>query len=150
MKGMKALSVRAPWWWFILHCGKDIENRDWPTNFRGTVYLHASKWWVTREVEDDFDYAIGDFETANNTFITTDLTEPEVEAATLRKIRERGGCIVGTVEIVGCVKQSDSPWFNGPYGFVLRNPKPLDTPIPYKGALGFFDVHLETPAEVGE
>lgn len=36
---MKALSVRAPWWWFILHAAKDIENRDWSTRFRGTVYL---------------------------------------------------------------------------------------------------------------
>ena len=39
---MKALSVRAPWWWAILH-GKPVENRDWHTNFRGVVLLHASK-----------------------------------------------------------------------------------------------------------
>ena len=55
MKGetMKALSVRAPWWWAILHCGKDIENRDWYTNFRGTIYLHAGKFWRPREIEED-------------------------------------------------------------------------------------------------
>ena len=41
---MKALSVRAPWWWAILH-GKPVENRDWQTNYRGEVLLHASKWW---------------------------------------------------------------------------------------------------------
>jgi hypothetical protein len=28
----------------------------------------------------------------------------------------------------------------GEYGFVLKNPVPLAKPIPFKGALGFFDV----------
>ena len=37
---MKALSVRAPWWWAILH-GKPVENRDWYTRVRGRVALHA-------------------------------------------------------------------------------------------------------------
>jgi hypothetical protein len=44
---MRALSIRQPWAWCILHAGKDIENRDWqPCNpglrFRGTFLLHAS------------------------------------------------------------------------------------------------------------
>lgn len=39
---MKALSIRQPWAWRILHEGKDIENRDWPTRFRGTFLIHAS------------------------------------------------------------------------------------------------------------
>mgnify|MGYP006363525131 CR=1 FL=1 len=34
---MKALSIRAPWWWAILYAGKDIENREWATRFRGPV-----------------------------------------------------------------------------------------------------------------
>ena len=29
---MKALSIRQPWAWAILHAGKDIENRDWRTD----------------------------------------------------------------------------------------------------------------------
>ena len=38
---MKALSVRAPWWWYIIHGYKDIENREWKTQFRGRVLIHA-------------------------------------------------------------------------------------------------------------
>lgn len=49
---MKALSVRAPWWWAILH-GKPVENRDWYTNVRGRVLLHAGKWWEPEEVRLD-------------------------------------------------------------------------------------------------
>lgn len=35
---MKALSIRQPWAWLILHAGKDIENRVWQTRFRGELY----------------------------------------------------------------------------------------------------------------
>lgn len=134
---MKALSIRAPWWWFILHAGKDIENRDWPTRFRGTVYVHASKWWRHHDVEadvldtaamlDKYDIRVG------KTLSTGDM-------------KPFGGCIVGAVDIVDCVTDSQSPWFFGQYGFVLANPRVLPTPIPCKGALGLFDV----PAAVQE
>ena len=36
--------------------------------------------------------------------------------------KERLGAIVGEVTIVDCVEWSDSPWFEGPYGFVLAHP----------------------------
>jgi hypothetical protein len=43
---MRALSIRQPWAWAILHAGKDIENRDWkPGNparrFRGSFLIHG-------------------------------------------------------------------------------------------------------------
>ena len=44
---------------------------------------------------------------------------------------------------MGCVHESDSPWFEGPHGFVLRNPLAYEKPIPYRGKLGFFEVELE-------
>ena len=53
MADMKALSIRAPWWFCILHNGKDIENRDWSTRYRGPVLIHASKWWSLRAVAED-------------------------------------------------------------------------------------------------
>jgi hypothetical protein len=43
------------------------------------------------------------------------------------------------VEIVDCVKRSESKWFFGEYGFVLRNPIALPF-TPHRGQLGFFDV----------
>lgn len=50
----------------------------------------------------------------------------------------RGG-IVGRVDVVDCVKYSDSPWYFGDYGFVLRNATPLPF-VPWSGQLKFFDV----------
>jgi hypothetical protein len=131
---MRALSVRAPWWWLILHGGKDIENRDWYTSFRGRVFVHASKWYVHREVVDDFWYA--------------QRIVPEVEAKWLAAghpyeyLKAFGGAIVGSVEIVDCVQGSDSPWFAGKYGFVLRDPVAYKVTSSFKGSLGLFETGL--------
>ena len=51
---------------------------------------------------------------------------------------ERGG-IVGSVELVDCVTASDSRWFFGKYGFLLRDPQGLPF-NPCRGQLGFFDI----------
>lgn len=118
---MKAISIRQPWAWLIVNGFKDIENRRWATHFRGRVYVHAAKGMT----DDEYLEA---FVIANENGVI--LPQPHE--------LERGG-IVGEVEIVDCVKHSDSPWFFGQYGFVLRNGKTLPFQ-PYKGALGFFDV----------
>ncbi len=129
---MKALSIRAPWWWAILYLGKRIENRDWSTNYRGRIYLHASKWFSIDEIM----YDIEDVREMRLK-ASPDLVPPH---CTLRMLKDAGGCFVGTVDIVDCVTASSSPWFVGKYGFVLENPIPLLRPIPYRGERGLFDV----------
>ena len=121
---MKAISIRQPWAWLIINAGKDIENRSWPTRFRGRVMVHAAQGMTRQEYVDV------------EQFLATQhggriLLPPADELA-------RGG-ILGSVEIVDCVSESSSPWFFGPYGFVLRNPAPLPF-APLRGRLGFFEV----------
>lgn len=121
-----AISIRQPWAWLILNAGKDIENRDWPTNFRGRVLIHASKNCSRAEYDGAVDFLIArDLERRGGGLPWIDQFD-------------RGG-IVGSVEIVDCVTASDSPWFVGEFGFVLRNPQPLPF-APAKGRLGFFNV----------
>lgn len=126
---MKALSIRQPWAWMILHAGKDIENRDWNTRFRGTVLIHASKGMTRQEYHDCLATAKS---ISLDLPFPTDLALPEFEEL------PRGG-IVGQVDIVDCIQESSSPWFFGINGLVLKNPKPLPF-RPLKGALGFFEV----------
>lgn len=134
---MKALSVRAPWWWAILH-GKPVENRNWYTNYRGVVLLHASKWWNISEISDDWD-DVKDMGAKDNINLPLPVSnQAAIDLCTL--MRDAGGCIVGSVEIVGCVTAHPSAFFVGKYGFVLRHPIAYRKPIPFKGALGFFDV----------
>lgn len=131
---MKALSVRAPWWWAILHLGKDIENREWPTKFRGTVLLHAGKWFDEEEISYDIEDSVAEM------YLQSTGKELTAKAYDL-SIHKRGcGCIVGKIDIVDCVTSSKSSWFVGRYGFVLANPVAFAEPISFKGALGFFDV----------
>jgi len=117
---MKALSIMQPWAWLIVNGYKDIENRDWkPTNpglrFRGPVLIHAGR---TFDGDDD----------------PADWGWPRNE----RPCEFDQGGIVGEAEIVDCVTRSGSRWFFGPYGFVLRNARPLPF-RPCVGALGFFE-----------
>lgn len=120
---MKALSIRQPWAWLILHAGKDIENRRWLTTWTGRFLIHASKGMTRREYDEAKIFAL--------------KINPSVSMPRFEEI-ERGG-IVGEANLVTCVDNSLSPWFFGPFGMVLENPKP--TPFwPYPGQLGFFDV----------
>ena len=119
---MKALSIRQPWAWLILNAGKDIENRDWETHYRGRFLIHASKGMTHEEYED----------AADTYWIIAHKELPPFESL------HRGG-VVGSVELLDCVTQCESKWFFGTYGFVLGGAKPLPFQ-PYKGTLGFFDI----------
>jgi hypothetical protein len=54
------------------------------------------------------------------------------------------GAIVGSVEIVACIRDSKSKWaIPGQWHWILENPRWLDTPIPFKGKLGFMQIPAE-------
>lgn len=119
-----ALSIRQPWAWLIINAGKNIENRTWATNFRGWFYIHAAKGMTREEY-----YSVKLWlPSIGRSAAAAHLPEPHE--------LERGG-IVGMAKLGNCVTGSDSPWFCGPYGFVLDEIKPLPFQ-PCKGALGFF------------
>lgn len=40
---MKVISIREPWASLIVHGYKEYEFRTWKTNYRGPLYIHASK-----------------------------------------------------------------------------------------------------------
>ena len=124
---MKALSIRQPWAWLIAHGHKPIENRDWPTSFRGRFLIHASKGMTKFEYEDCAELVAAIYR----------KTDKAISLPAFADL-ERGG-IVGIGEIIGCLDDSSSYWFSGKYGFVVHNAAPLPF-RPYKGQLGFFDV----------
>ena len=124
---MKALSIRQPWADAIIWHGKDVENRSWPTRFRGPVLIHAAKKWGPAERAD-----LAWIEDATGTKLE-DVDQPLL------------GGIIGKAEIVDCVTELDSKWFFGRYGFVLRNAEALPFQ-PCRGALGFFTPVFDQPA----
>jgi hypothetical protein len=53
----------------------------------------------------------------------------------------RTGAILGSVEIVDCIRDAKSKWANrGQWHWILKNPRVLAKPIPLKGKLGFIRV----------
>lgn len=115
----KVLSVRQPWAHLIVTGIKDIENRSWHTKLRGKILIHASQS-IDMQAYDH---------------LKVFYKLPPV------KYLERGG-IVGGVEIVDCVKEHRSEWFEGPYGFVLQNAQKFQF-AKCKGQLNFFNVNLD-------
>lgn len=121
---MKALTVRQPWAWAIVRAGKDIENRNWHTNYRGQIAIHAAKGMTRTE----YTKVVDDLQHRYN-------YKKEIPSYD-NMVR---GAIVGVADLVDCVSSSKSKWFEGDYGFVLKNVRPI-TPIVCSGALGFWTV----------
>ncbi len=121
----KALSVRQPWAWAILFAGKDIENRSWQAmnhllTVRGRVALHAAKGMTQNEYREAKMF----------------MAEIGIDCPPAFDLWR--GAVIGSVEVVDVVKDHASPWFTGPRGLVLCDPKPV-SPVPVSGALGYFD-----------
>jgi ASCH domain len=143
METMKCLSGRQPWWWAILHAGKRIENRVWNTSYRGPILLHAAKGCTVDEYEDACIWM-------ENAGVIAHISKvPPL------KDMQRGG-IVGRARIVNvCLPRNpsdemgfddgypglvDGRWhMRDQYGFILADVEALPF-VPYKGALGLFDV----------
>lgn len=126
---MKALSIRQPWAWAILYSTKRVENRTWPTNFRGTFLIHAGLKYDRASAVDIADEILA-------------VPEPRPPAAC--------GAIVGTARLVDCVRVESleaRSWALGPWCFMLDDVQPFAKPIPFKGMLGFFDVPNEIVAK---
>ncbi|WP_339986379.1 hypothetical protein [Gymnodinialimonas ulvae] len=129
-----ALSVRQPSAWAILHGGKDVENRSLGSIRAGRmkpgrIAIHAAIGMKQAE----YDYLVW-------RWARDGVSVPRPDALPRR-------AIIGTVEVVEILTESDSAWFGGEAGLLLRDPKPC-APIPAAGALGYF--HWEPSGGLAE
>jgi len=125
---LKALSVRAPWSWALIHAKKDFENRPRPwRSHTGPLLIHASGT-ASR----------ADYEAACDTIEALSGRRPPAFALVVR------GGIVGAVLLTGCAEplEQDDGWrCAGEYG--LRVESPIALPFrPIKGSLAPFPVRL--------
>ncbi len=129
---MKALSIKQPWSWLIIQGFKDVENRVWATKFRGRIYVHAGQ--SKSEMSKEWTVIAWILQRLNNRQVAEFRNAFNLSRFAL-------GAIIGEVDIVDCVTESDSHWFEGPYGLVLHNPVIYEHPISMKGRLGFWEVN---------
>lgn len=143
---VKALTVRQPWAWAIIHGGKDVENRtrNIAGSYRGPVAIHAGKHRPAGWTDLGFMRALR---------AAFHIYAPETTPL-------HRGSIIGIVDLVDVHRSGISsvshycdpwdgcsPWAQRDgYHLVLANPRPLATPIPCKGRLGLWTLPDETAA----
>lgn len=164
---MKAISIRQPWAFAICYFGKRVENRDW--DLRGgniaqarrlvgsDILIHAAKGCTRDEWDDACEFMASFAHPHDGPKGVTIKTVPR-------------GLIVATAKLVAVVRTLDNgcrvpanaggsacsfchalhlytacpnhdPWaIPGTVGLILDDVRPLPRPVPFKGALGFFEV----------
>lgn len=137
MTEIRGLTLRQPWAYAVASCEKRIENRGWPTTYRGWIAIHASKSAGPRD-----EYEAAAERVAYLARIPLDIVEQgmQTRSAIVAVARLTGICSdalrpEGTVEpVCGC-----GPWaVNGQRHFILADVKCLVRALPCKGALGLW------------
>ena len=119
---MKALTVCQPYAWALIHGPKGIENRTWPTRYRGSLLIHAglSRKWLGR-------------------------VEPGELPGCPPPDELVYGAFIGAVTLYDCLpyeRVQNEPFTEGPWCWMLGHPVAFDPPVPYRGQRGLFDVPL--------
>lgn len=125
---MKCLSIKQPFAELVISGRKKIEIRNWKTNYRGELLIHASK--------------------------SPDATA--FKRFGMQDMNLALGVIVGKVNLVDCKDYRTGKAFitdknlhlaedrsgNHIFGFQLERPVRFNCAIPLKGRLGLFEVNL--------
>ena len=147
---MKALSIKAPWAYLIVQGVPVFESVD---NGDGTTRVEYSGRVIYKDVENRtwklpkgfivpqrIAIHVGQREDSEALEALMKMGIPAMSALMGFSKRLPRGALIGEADITDCVASHDSPWFAGPFGFVLANPQVYAEPIPCKGRLGFFEL----------
>ena len=113
---VRALTLWQPWASCIAYGTKRVENRRWPTDYRGLILIHAGRALDPR---------------------ATDLPQTR---AFLRRPQPMGA-VIAVARLVGC--HPDDGWCSlwsaaGQFHWQLTDVTPLARPLPYPGACGLW------------
>jgi hypothetical protein len=135
---VKALTICQPYAHIIVRGEKSVENREWPTTYRGPLLIHAGK---SREWLDE-----GDVE------YYRDIGDPMVF-----------GAVVGVAQLIDCLHidrieageyDERHPWLrehahtNGTWCWLLTDVERLSLPVSWKGAQGLFEIPSDAIIDV--
>lgn len=148
---MKGITIRQPWAWAVVLGSKNVENRQagFPKRYRGPVAIHSALGWSDRGQRDTRIRALASTRfDGSYPHLRWDGARPGEDGPFVR------GHIIGVAELVdvhpasGCCE----PWGEDSYSMnggrvvtnvahlLLENARQLDDPIPYRGALGLWNV----------
>lgn len=158
---MRVLTVRQPWAWAIIHGGKTVENRarNIAGDYRGPVAIHVALREDVNAFSDLNSPSMPALDAAADAWLN-ELTPKEAARAHSTPWHMNHGRLIGVVDLVDAhhtgpfegecwhddntVTDWCSPWSEmGAHHLVLANPRALDVPIPWKGALGLRNAPFE-------
>lgn len=120
----KALTVRQPWADLLVSGAKDVENRSRKTNYRGPLLIHVSLTKTSK--------AQVPWET---------IPEQYWDYATLAwSVTASAGRLLGLVELVDCIRDSDSRWaFDDHWHWLIKPVTIFERSKIVKGKLGLWN-----------
>lgn len=138
---MKAITLLEPWASLIAVEVKKIETRSWSTKYRGPLAIHAGKSLKASHMNIAW----------HEPFFSA-LRPHHEESGGIRYFH---GCVIATCDLVDCIKMTPEfidliksakgheydfgVYAVGRYAWILENVKPLEKPIPAKGALSIWE-----------
>jgi len=168
---VRAITVRQPWAWAIVHGGKDVENRtrNIAGAYRGPVAIHAGR---------EIDFGAADDFMLRRAWHLAGLPQRPVQDAPglfeplfVESFDEDAewlptGTVIGVVDLVDVHWPGITTWRNDVlvgmdcgcsawamplnHHLVLANPRPLAAPIPARGRLGLWTVPADLEAAIRE
>lgn len=129
---MKVLSIKEPFATLIKNNKKNIETRNWKTNYRGELYIHASISKIKKEVKERkelMELASDDEMSYGNILCKCELVD----------------CIYMTDDFIDDIKINNYQEYIcgyyevGRYAWILKNIEPLEKCIPARGKLGIWN-----------
>ena len=135
---MRALTIWQPWAHLVANGDKLIENRPWepPAWIVGKPFaIHAGKHWDKKSLDfinDIHGIPPGRSICVSGAVIGIATTNMAVASAEEAERRVPG----------------HGKWFVGPFGWVLRDVRLLETPVPCKGYQKLWNLTAEQDAEV--
>lgn len=135
---MKALTICQPYAELIARGEKRVENREWPTRYRGPLLIHAgkSRSWLDGEIDEELAEHFG------------------------RRIEF--GAIVARCQLIDCLDieliergnyRKQYPWLagnihvSGTWCWILDEVERLPEAIPWKGAQGLWECSVPSISE---
>ena len=130
---MKVLSIKEPFASLIKEKKKFIETRSWKTNYRGELYIHASKSKVVHDERN----------------LLSLLSSTDFQYGYILCKCKLVDCIYMTEEYIEDMKKNHpreylcGQYEVGRYAWILDDIEPLEKPIQAKGALGILNYYIE-------
>jgi hypothetical protein len=143
---MKALSLQQPWATLLVYGEKHYETRSWKTEYRGELLVHAARKFT------DLARAMCEREPFKSALLRCGYKSPAdlPRGVVLRKVRLLDCQPTEVVERVlaeGHLSPEEiakelafGDYSPGRHAWLQGHPTPLVLSIPFRGALGLFDV----------